>query len=166
MERVQRIVNHPQYQKWLAANEQAEKGRRFCHHNMEHNLAAARIAYILWLEQGGDLAMKPLFYAAALLHDIGKWQKALFPQKGHEALSAALAEELLPQCGFDGAEQAVILNGILAHSGTDRRQETAAKKEKTFAEIFYLADKLSRPCWECEAKEDCYWSVKNERLEY
>ncbi len=166
MERVQRILTHPQYKKWLAANVAVEENRIFCRHDMAHNLAVARIAYLLWLEQQGEPAAKPLFYGAALLHDIGKWQKEAYPDYGHETLSAALAEEILPQCGFQAEEQSVIIEAILSHSGMDRRQEIAAKEKKTFAEIFYLADKLSRPCWTCAAKEECYWTVKNERLTY
>ena len=110
--------------------------------------------------------MKPLFYGAALLHDVGKWQKEPKLEQGHETLSATLAAEILPECGFTQEEQAIMLDMILAHSGTDRWQEIAARKKKTFREVFYLADKLSRSCWQCQVKEECYWTVKNEQLLY
>lgn len=166
MERVQRIINHSQYQKWAAANDEAEKDRIFCKHDMAHNLAVARIAYILWLEQQGDPAMKPLFYGAALLHDVGKGQKSRDSHLDHGAISAALARELLPQCGFTQEEQDMMIAAILFHSGNGLRQEIAGKEKKTFCEVFYLADKLSRPCWQCGAKDECYWMVKNDGLLY
>lgn len=166
MERVQRILDHPQYKKWLITIAQAEKDRTFCKHDMEHNLAVARISYILWLEQQGDPSMKPLFYGAALLHDVGKGQKNGDSHLDHEMVSALLAQELLPQCGFSQEEQAIIIEAILAHSGNALRQEITAKEKKTFSEVFYLADKLSRPCWKCKAEEACYWTVKNMGLTY
>lgn len=110
--------------------------------------------------------MKPLFYGAALLHDVGKGQKNGDSHLDHEMVSASLAQELLPQCGFSQEEQDIIIAAILFHGGSDRWQEIAAKKEKSFSDIFYLADKLSRPCWECGVKDDCYWTVKNEGLLY
>ncbi len=166
MERIQRILSHPQYKQWLAAGEQKEQDRIFCRHDMIHCLDVARIAYILWLEQQGDSGMKPLFYAAALLHDVGKWQNTQDASLGHGAISAAFAKELLPQWGFSEEEQDIIIAAILFHSGTECLQEIAAKKEKSFSDVFYLADKLSRPCWACNAKGQCYWTVKNEGLTY
>lgn len=166
MERIQRILRHSQYGIWLEKNKKAEENRIFCRHDMEHSLAVARIAYILWLEQGGGVKEKPLFYGAALLHDIGKWQKADFPQQDHGVLSASLAEGILADCGFAPEEAEVILGAIVAHSGEANRKVIASKPQKTFAEVFYLADKLSRCCWQCGAKKDCYWQVKNEELEY
>lgn len=37
-----------------------------------------------------------------------------------------------------------------------------------FANIFYKADKLSRDCLHCEAKEECYWpeEKKNNKYQY
>ena len=166
MERINGILQHETYQEWLSRNEQAEKDRIFCRHDMDHNLAVARISYLLWLEQGGEQNVKPLFYAAALLHDIGKWQKAFYPQRDHGELSGDLARQLLPDCGFSPMEQKIILQAIYAHSGNDRVAELMDKKEKTFAEIFYLGDKLSRRCWECKGTEECYWNIKNETILY
>lgn len=166
MERVQRIFNHPQYQQWLQEGKALERDRVFCRHDLEHCLAVGRIAYILWLEQQEAPGMKPLFYGAALLHDVGKWQKEQSDALGHAVLSGILAKELLSQCGFAEKERELMLEAILAHSGNDRWLEIAAKEKKTFAEVFYLADKLSRPCWECSVKDRCYWQVKNEGLVY
>ncbi len=50
----------------------AEEGRRFCHHDMGHFLDVARLAMIFNLQQGLSVS-KEMIYAAALLHDIGRW---------------------------------------------------------------------------------------------
>lgn len=166
MERIEKILHHRQYRIWLENNAVAEKDRIFCRHDLEHSLAVARISYILWLEQQGDPKEKPYFYGAALLHDIGKWQKKDYPEKDHGALSAALAQEILGDCGFNKKEQEKIIRAILWHSGSERRAEIAQKEIKTFEEVFYLADKLSRDCWRCAAQDACYWPVKNESWLY
>lgn len=66
-----------------------EKGRLFCSHQMDHLLAVARIAYIRNLERNLGLK-KESIYAAALLHDIGKYAQY---EEGipHEIKSAEIA---------------------------------------------------------------------------
>ena len=49
-----------------------ELNRKFCCHNIEHSLDVARIGYIMILEQNLNID-KELFYAAALLHDAGRY---------------------------------------------------------------------------------------------
>ena len=72
MERVNRILRHPRYADCLKQVRDCETGRIFCRHQMEHFLDVARIAYILNLEEGRGLA-KDMIYAAALLHDCGRY---------------------------------------------------------------------------------------------
>ena len=56
MIRVDRILNHPEFQKSMRLIRILEKERIFCCHGMEHLLDVARIGYILNLEQrNGDL---------------------------------------------------------------------------------------------------------------
>lgn len=86
MQRVWRIYEHPFFEEGLAKNKDAEKERKFCHHDMNHFLDVGRLMYIFSMERGYALGKEEI-YAAALLHDIGKWQqyKAGIP---HEIASA------------------------------------------------------------------------------
>ena len=72
MRRVNAVLAHPLYRKCYARLEELEKDRIFCRHQMPHLLDVARIAYIFNLEEGGGLD-RELIYAAAVLHDIGKY---------------------------------------------------------------------------------------------
>lgn len=90
-ERLEAIRNHPLYQSSLRRLSDLERSRIFCRHGMEHLLDTARIAYIKSLERALPLS-RDLIYAAALLHDIGKWEQY---ENGtpHELSSARIAEE-------------------------------------------------------------------------
>ena len=74
MERVNNILNNKLYKIYLDKNMEAEEGRRFCHHDMGHFLDVARLAMIFNLQQG-LFVPEELIYAAALLHDIGRWKQ-------------------------------------------------------------------------------------------
>ena len=75
---------------------------------------------------------------------------------------AELAPEILAETGFEEQEQEEILKAIREH----RNKEIA--KEKSLAGIIYRADKLSRPCFACEAEKQCDWkkSKKNMKIIY
>lgn len=158
MDRVNRILHHEKYQKYLAYNERAEMSRRFCRHNMGHFLDVARLAVIL--NETEDYGMeKELIYAAALLHDIGRWM-----QYGegipHEQASFQLAPEILESCGFTEQERKKILDAVRNH------RNTAVKEEKTLSGLLYRADKYSRPCFACSVEQACDWKQdkKNKKL--
>ena len=72
MERIHKIQNHPVYKEEYRLLTEAEKERFFCRHTMEHFLDVARLMYIKNLEEQAGLD-KELIYAAALLHDIGRY---------------------------------------------------------------------------------------------
>lgn len=158
MDRVNRIMNHEKYQQYLARNERAEVSRRFCRHNMGHFLDVARLAVILNETEGYE-ADRELIYAAALLHDIGRWVQYK-DGTPHEQASEALSGEILTECGFDGEEKSSILQAILHH------RDKAVMEEKTLSGLLYRADKLSRPCYVCKAERECDWkrSSKNKEL--
>lgn len=159
MERVQRIYVHPLYQECLKKNKKAEKTRVFCKHNMEHFMDVARISCLLSIERGYQIAKEEI-YAAALLHDIGKWEQY---ENGtpHEKASAKYAEIILGQAGFTKDESERVVGAILKH-----RKKSEGEEEDFLAEILYDADKLSRACYACEAKEQCNWSEekKNQKI--
>ena len=91
MERIDRILAHPLFVSHLEKNRQAEEGRKFCRHDLQHLLDVARIGQICSLEEGQGLD-RELVYAAALLHDIGRH---LQYEEGipHEKASAGIAPQ-------------------------------------------------------------------------
>lgn len=156
MERVNRILAHPAYREAVYKNEEAEKERRYCHHDMAHFLDVARIAMLLAAKE--QLAVsKELVYAAALVHDMGRYRQY---EDGipHEQASAELAEELLAACGFDYKEAGVIIDAVQNH----RNVEVA--KEASMRGLLYRADKLSRACFACRVQKECNWSAEKKNL--
>ncbi len=160
MERVTGILNHSLFQSYVKANEDAEADRIFCRHNMAHFLDVARVGRIIALEEDYPADME-LFYAAALLHDVGKHVQY---ENGtpHEVASAELAERILQECGFTAVEIADIVDAILNHRNKD------ISEEKTMKGLLYRADKLSRACCACPARDECNWpdEKKNLRVVY
>lgn len=122
---------------------ESERDRKFCKHNLEHSLDVARIAYITILENGLEIT-KELVYAAALLHDAGRYSGI-----PHNESGAKLAGELMPECGFTKEETELVADAILGHRNAEHSTE--------FSKILYDADKKSRLCFICKAQNDCYW---------
>ncbi len=151
MQRCNNIYNHPLYKKRTEIINDREKDRIFCPHNLAHALDVARIGYIMILEQGLDIP-KELIYAAALLHDAGRYS-----DKPHNESGAELARTLMPDCGFTQSETDIVSNAISAH-----RTNTHAD---LFSEILYAADKQSRICFLCAAQSECYWEQEKRNNE-
>lgn len=160
MERVNKILEHKLFHKYLQKNRMAEENRRFCHHDMGHFLDVARLAMIFNLQQELSIP-EEMIYAAALLHDIGRW-KQYEDGTPHDRASALFAPEILSDCGFTAQETAQIVTAI-----SDHRNE-AIKGEQSLSGILYCADKMSRSCFCCEMERECDWkgSKKNLRLQY
>lgn len=156
MKRVQYILSHPSYQEYLKKIREEEQERIFCRHDLSHFQDVARLAYIFKLERGYEVS-KELIYAAALLHDIGKWQQY---RKGipHETASSRLAEEVLLDAGFLEPERRQIRQAILHHRRGDGTEELDI--------LLYDADKMSRNCYACPVKETCNWTEdqKNQKV--
>lgn len=151
MDIIEKIRQHPLYVEYYEKLKQAEKDRVFCCHQMEHLLDVARIAYITSLEQKLGLR-KETIYAAALLHDIGKYRQYTegIP---HEKASAKIAEVILeevPEHTFSKEEKAAILRAVLGHR---REREDMEVLER----LIYYSDKKSRKCFACEAEKECDW---------
>ncbi|OEH84375.1 hypothetical protein BHU72_11280 [Desulfuribacillus stibiiarsenatis] len=155
MEQIQRIVEHKKFQYYLNKISQLEQGRPYCLHPIEHSLDVARIAYILWLEEGikncqvslPNFHIKKCIYAAALLHDIGRFRQYLYGERHPEA-SYLLAQSILDDTGFETPEQEIILDAIRFHN----RNES----EHAMTRIFQKADRYSRTCWKCREQSSCY----------
>ncbi len=150
MERVNHILHNPIYRAHLKRTERREKDRKFCRHDLQHAMDVARIAYIMVLEEKLDIH-RDVVYAAAMLHDIGKWLQL---EKGipHHISSAEMAKEILNAAGYEEAEQEMIARAILNH-------RTKGLPEGTFEAILYQADKRSRPCYDCKVREHCDWAA-------
>ncbi|MFZ5969377.1 MAG: HD domain-containing protein [Bacillota bacterium] len=146
MRRIKNILNHPKYVEYMDLNGAAELDRLYCHHDMQHMLDVARVAYIMALEQKLDIP-KDVIYATALLHDIGRW-KQYKDKSDHAAVGAVLAEEILTSCGFDEHEVHLMQDAIRNHrKGKDLHSD--------LSRIIYKSDKMSRLCIQCIAKDDC-----------
>lgn len=164
MARVQNIFRHPLYQESLEKIRKAEKERIFCGHDMTHFLDVARLAYMFSLERGYEPSKEEI-YAAALLHDIGRWRQYL-DGTPHERASAEIAEGILLESGFSEAESGRILAAILSHRGAKGRLESSGENDaEQLSEVLYDADKLSRPCYACSARRECDWSEKKKNLQ-
>lgn len=159
MKNTNKIVLSKIYRDYLNELEGLERDRFFCRHNYEHFISVARICYILKLEEGVDVD-KDLIYATALLHDLGR---VLEIKEGinHAIGSVDIAREILEITDFSLEEKNRILSCISYH-----RTKDAAEDE--FFNIFYRADKLSRPCFRCPAYDECNWSYekKNHEIKY
>jgi putative nucleotidyltransferase with HDIG domain len=157
MDRFNYILNDEKYMYYLKRNKNFEKGREFCKHNLKHFLDVARIAQSINLEENLNFG-KEIIYTTAILHDIGK---SFQYENGtpHEIASWEIAEDLLEEYKFDREEIEFIQKGILGHRD---------KKSEGFSSLIYRADKLSRLCITCKAKDECNWSdeKKNTKIYY
>lgn len=160
LKRVELILNDPLYHEYLKKNAHHEMERRFCRHDFQHMLDVARITYILFMEAGeiGRLvelyglpdqeAVKEMIYTAGLVHDIARWRQ-YETGEDHAEAGAELALPLLNRAGFSPEAIAAILAAIREH-------RTTAVKSTFLGEHLCRADDLSRPCFYCKVRDECY----------
>jgi len=160
MERIDRILKHELFLEHVEKNNEAEKERRFCRHDMAHFLDVARIGRIINLEEKLGIE-EEMLYAAALLHDLGRHVQY---DQGipHEQAGAEIAPVILRDCGFGEEETGLIVDAIAGH-----RDKTIAG-DRSLGGVLYRADKASRPCFSCRAERDCNWKdeKKNMKIRY
>lgn len=99
---------------------------------------------------------RPLIYAAAFLHDIGRYDQ-ITDGTPHEQAGAGLAGMIMPECGFGAAETAAVQRAILGH-------RTLAEQPDLLSSWLYRADKQSRPCYACAAAGACSWPAAKRNL--
>ena len=150
MKRIHKIQNHPVYREQYQLLEEAEKDRIFCRHTMEHFLDVARLMYIYDLEDEAGID-KELIYAAALLHDIGRYEQIRIGTPHHIA-GAKLAGKILGDCEFQQEEICKVQEAIAEH-----RTDHNDADRHTLAAYLYKADKRSRNCFSCSAYAECNW---------
>lgn len=155
MERVGKILRSPQYKAYADRINRFEETRRFCHHDRNHCWETARTAYILYLtgevscpelEAFSAEAVREMIYAAAFLHDIGRFREYENEALDHGEEGAVLARPLLAEAGFSDAESKLIRKAIAHH----RRKGDAG-----FDLLLFRADKESRPCYDCPVLAEC-----------
>ena len=61
--------------------------------------------------------------------------------------------------GYTREERKFMTDTILRHR--DMKEES-----ESFASIFYRADKLSRDCIHCKARQECYWPEEKKNNKY
>ncbi len=149
MERIDKLCCHPLWRESVTGIEQQERERIFCRHDVQHFLDVARLAYIEVLERQLDIS-KELVYAAALVHDIGRYRQYA-DGTPHDEAGARMAREILPECGFTARETDAVVTAIGGH----RRKEMG--EDAGLPGILYRADKASRMCLFCKAQEPCNW---------
>ena len=156
MERYHKIIEHEMFREYMDRIELLEKDRIFCRHNVTHLLDVARISYIMNLEKGAPYS-KDIVYGAALLHDIGKTEQ-YEEQIPHEITGAQKAAIVLKDCGYEGEEILLIQTAISDH------RRGPKEENRMLSEILYEADKKSRMCLFCRAKEECNWTEKKKNM--
>jgi putative nucleotidyltransferase with HDIG domain len=158
--RVNKLITDPVYQNYLQKIAEAEKERLYCKHGLDHGLAVARIAYAYLLEQGGTGSAKEVIYAAALLHDIGRWAEYTSGED-HARAGAALARPLLEKYGFDPREIRMIAQAIAEHS------THGAENLSVLGRALALADDWARDCLQCKVKDSCHkFTEQMNQIEY
>lgn len=157
MERIHRIQSHPLFQTLWKKLQDAERERVFCRHTMEHFLDVARLMYIYALEDGVDLR-KDVIYAAALLHDIGRYEQ-LISGTPHDIAGARLAGSIMQECGYHDDEIRSVQSAVLKH-----REHSGAEGREALSVYLYRADKKSRLCFSCPTREACNWSEEMRNL--
>ena len=156
MDRINRILAHPQWKENVALIRELEKDRVFCSHTVEHFLDVARLGYIEILENHREIP-KDRIYAAALLHDIGRGQQYR-DGTPHDLAGAGIARDILRDCGFSEEEIGDIVTAILGHRNPDTRTR------QDLAGVLYRADKASRMCLFCQVQKECNWSDEKKNL--
>ncbi|SPF54202.1 conserved hypothetical protein [Candidatus Desulfosporosinus infrequens] len=149
MARVNQLLEHEDYNCYMEKISGLEKERRFCKHGFEHGLNVARVAYAYMLETGEAILPKEVVYAAAFLHDIGRWVEYQTGED-HAEVSARLALPLLEVCQYSSEDIQIILQGIREH----RRQP--GDNLTPLGEALALADDWARDCRHCSAQTQCY----------
>lgn len=155
---VNQIIQHELFRAELTDIERLEKERIFCRHGIEHLLTVAHLAWVEVLECGleGEVS-KPVLYAAALLHDIGRGEQYRTGTP-HDKAGVSIAKRILAECDFTARECEEILTAIAAH-------RAKGEQRTTLAEVLYRADKACRPCFFCAAAEQCNWSMEKRNLQ-
>lgn len=166
-ERYQKIIENEVYITHIKNIESYEKDRQFGHHDMAHFLDVARVGMLINLTEEYGIE-KDILYAAALLHDVGR-DVQYSDGIPHDKASAKVAKEIFDMIKesesdssmlYSPEEQQRIIEAILNH------RTAGIRNERNLSGLLYRADKQCRPCFWCEAFDECNWKAdaKNTKL--
>lgn len=160
MKRIQALLMDPLFQECYKRTEKVEKNRIYCRHQMTHLLDTARIAYIMCLEN--NIATdREVIYAAAILHDIGKYaqyEEGIPHEEESERIAGRILNGLPENCRFSEDEIRQILTAVRGHRKLRRDPELLEY-------ILYKSDKASRACFACPAERQCSWDTEKKNME-
>lgn len=148
MERVNKLMRDPAFQEYMNRIAGHEEERAYCRHTFDHALTVARIAYAYLLERHSPMA-KEVIYAAALLHDIGRFVE-YETGADHAAAGAELAGPLLERAAFAQEEREIIRQAIREH------RKGPGDELSVLGRALALADDWGRDCRSCQAQKDCH----------
>ena len=162
MDCIQAIWEHPRYVSWYQRLLKAEQGRVYCCHDIVHLLDVARIAYIINLEEGRGFT-KELIYASAILHDIGK---AAQYEVGtpHEIVGAEIALDILRDVNAQSSHPYFTEDDIASIAQAIKEHRRCPEGSSELGKLLYQADKASRACYACTAREGCSWAPEKKNM--
>ena len=148
------ILQNEKFNLALCELNKLEKDRKFCKHDITHLIEVARIMLKINRTENLDIE-HDLIIATSLLHDLGRVNQYKF-NIDHRVGGKEIITTILKECTFNKEEIDKILEAISLHKTSSSNQ---------LADLLYRADILSRPCYLCKMKNECYWdnSIKNKR---
>lgn len=165
MKRLESIYRDELWRRCMEDIECTEIQRIYCRHDFTHLMEVARIAYVFSLEEALEIP-KDVIYAAALLHDIGR-SKEYTDGIPHDEAGAKIAEEILKRSSYSDEEREAIISAVHGHRGHSESEETGGLIGR-LAYVIKRADKESRLCLSCDARDTCKWpdDKKNLNIKY
>lgn len=160
MKRIQAVLLDPLFAECYRRTEKAEENRIYCRHQMPHLLDVARIAYIMCLENKIEID-KEVIYAAALLHDIGKYaqyEEGIPHEEASERIAGRILNGLPGNCSFSEDDRKKILTAVRGH-------RKLRSDPELLEYILYKSDKASRACFACPAEKKCNWDKEKKNME-
>ncbi len=151
-----RILNNATFNSLLKEINSLEKDRIFCHHDMEHLMSVARIAQIINLKENAGFSAD-LIYSIALLHDIGRGRQYTENIR-HETAGKQLAGKIAKEVGMP-EDYISLITKVIANHNHDNKQGN------NLLSIISRADKLSRNCFCCKARNQCNWKSEDLNLD-
>lgn len=103
---------------------------------------------------------REVIYATALLHDIGKdeqYESGISHDVASERVADAILSGMSDDVAFAPADAAAIKTAILGH-------RKLRVNSQPLERLLYAADKASRACFACPARNACNWSDDKKNL--
>ncbi len=154
MKYTERLLKNERFLRIQQEIREDEKDRVYCHHELEHGLDVARIAWILYLEAGACREeIKDRIYVTGLIHDIGR--SVQYRTGEHHAIAGAeIARQILSEIDYPEKWISDVCGFIREHHG----RQYAYSDKSQIGYYIERADKLSRNCFSCPAVDTCKWS--------